>query len=130
MKSSTTQLETTAQPNPIKKIAPSSRPKPRVTSSQVNTTSHTNIINPPNFNIIDTIPEIGYFEMPSFSNNFDKLVIFNKTSSMLPVKSEYKIFNLLYYRDGEYDILLPPNSHTDFIYVKKDNNTVINALII
>jgi len=117
----------TLETYPIKKIAPISNPKLRTVS---NTNTNTNINNPPTFKIIDTIPKAGYFEMPSFSNNFDKLVIFNKTSSMLPVKSEYKIFNLLYYRDGEYDILLPPNSHTDFIYVKQDNNIVINASII
>ena len=68
--------------------------------------------------------------MPLFSNNFDKLIIFNKTTHMLPVKSEYKIFNLLYYREGEYDILLPPNSHTDFIYVKHNDIIIINATII
>ena len=81
-----------SQTNPIKKIAPSSTPKIRNTSSQVNTTSILN--NPPTFKIIDTIPEIGYFEMPPFSKNFERLVIFNKTSTMLPIKSEYKIFNL------------------------------------
>jgi len=120
---STNEFETITQPKSIKKIAPISTPKPRITKT-------TNTNNPPTFKIIDTIPEIGYFEMPPFSNNFEKLVIFNKTSSMLPVKSEYKIYNLLYYRYGEYDILLPPNSHTDFIYVKQDNNIVINASII
>ena len=113
----------TLETYPIKKKASISKPKPR-------TVSNTNTNNLSTFKIIDTIPEIGYFEMPPFSNNFEKLVIFNKTSSMLPVKSEYKIYNLLYYRYGEYDILLPPNSHTDFIYVKQDNNIVINASII
>ena len=112
----------TLETYPIKKKASISKPKPR-------TVSNTNTNNLSTFKIIDTIPEIGYFEMPPFSNNFDKLVIFNKTASMLPVKSEYKIFNLLYYRYGEYDILLPPNSHTDFIYVKQDNNIAIFASI-
>jgi len=126
----TNQLEATNQQKPIKKIAPISKPKPRITTTNISSQVNTILNNTPTFKIINTIPEVGYFEMPPFSNNFDKLVIFNKTTDMLPIKSEYKIFNLLYYRDGEYNILLPPNSHTNFIYVKQNNNIVINASII
>ena len=98
--------------NPITNIPPTPTPRPNI-----------------HIEVIETVPDIGYFEMPIFVANFSNLLIFNRTNELLAIQSDYKIYNQMYYPNGSYNIFVPINSYTDFIYIKKGDTVTIFAKI-
>ena len=113
---STTTVKTTpvikTVANPITYIPPTTTTKPNI-----------------QIEVIETVPDIGYFEMPIFVSNFANILLFNRTNELLAIQSDYKIYNQMYYPNGSYNIFVPINSYTDFIYIKKGDTVIIFAKI-
>jgi hypothetical protein len=115
----------TPTPIQIKKIFLSSTVKQLAAPAPVQAPTNNTI-----YKIFDTIPVIGYFQLPDYTTNFIQIVIFNRTNSFLKIKSKYIIYNSVYYPKGSYEINIPRQSKATFIYANQNNIVTINASIL